>query len=71
MISVSMGNEINEEKLAEAREKLACHIEPPKQHKAESESAQPASSCGISGSQADFIDETGKVLLTRMTSAGG
>ena len=67
-----MGSAINDEKLKEAREKLACHIEPPKQRVADSaDSAQPASSCGISGAQADFIDDNGKVLLTRMTSAGG
>ena len=64
-----MGNETDDKKLKEAKEKLACHIEPPKQ-KADS-SARPASSCSISGAQADFIDENGKVLLTRMTSAGG
>lgn len=65
-----MGNEISDEKLKEAKEKLACHIEPPEK-KAESSGSQPASSCGSSGAQADFIDENGKVLLTRMTSAGG
>ena len=64
-----MSNDIDEKKLNEAKEKLACHIEPPKQ-KAET-STQPASSCSISGAQADFIDGNGKVLLTRMTSAGG
>ena len=64
-----MGNEIDEKKLKEAKEKLACHIEPPK--KTESSGAQSASSCGVSGAQTDFIDENGKVLLTRMTSAGG
>ena len=64
-----MGNEIDEKKLKEAKEKLACHIRPP-EHKSES-SSQTASSCGTSGVQADFIDENGNVLLTRMTSAGG
>ena len=65
-----MNNAKDEKKLKEAKEKLACHIEPPKQ-KAESDGSQSASSCSISGAQADFIDENGKVLLTRMTSAGG
>jgi len=65
-----MSNEINEEKLKEAKEKLACHIRPP-EHKSESSSSRTASSCGTSGAQADFIDENGNVLLTRMTSAGG
>ena len=64
-----MSNEINEENLKEAKEKLACHIEPPGK-KAES-SAQSASSCSVPEAQADFIDEHGNVLLTRMTSAGG
>ena len=69
MTERNMSNEINDEKLKEAKEKLACHIEPPK-HKSES-SSQTASSCSISGASADFIDENGNVLLTRMTSAGG
>ena len=64
-----MSMDINDEKLKEAKEKLACHIEPPKQ-KAE-RSSQPASSCSTSAAEADFIDENGNVLLTRMTSAGG
>ena len=65
-----MGNEIDEKKLKEAKEKLACHIRPP-EHKSESRGSQAASSCSASGAQADFIDENGNVLLTRMTSAGG
>ncbi|MBR2705850.1 MAG: hypothetical protein IKE74_01260 [Mogibacterium sp.] len=65
-----MNNEIDEKKLKEAKEKLACHIEPPKKN-AESSGPQAASSCGGPGAQADFIDENGNVLLTRMTSAGG
>ena len=67
---MSNKKEVDDKKITEAKEKLACHIEPPKQ-KAEGGSAQPASSCSISGAQADFIDENGRVLLTRMTSAGG
>ena len=66
-----MGMDFNtdEKKLKEAKEKLACHIEPP--HQRAGGGAQPASSCSSAGGQADFIDENGKVLLTRMTSAGG
>ena len=52
IITSNMGNETDDRKLKEAKEKLACHIEPPKQ-KAESSSSQPVSSCGISGAQAD------------------
>ena len=66
-----MGKEADDKKLKEAKEKLACHIEPPKQKAESAAEAQPASSCSISGAQADFIDGDGRVLLTRMTSAGG
>ena len=62
----TMGKEIDEKKLAEAKEKLACHISPPGERKASSESSAVAG-----GPQTDFIDENGKVLLTRMTAAGG
>ena len=77
---------IDEKILAEAKEKLACHILPPGAHadadaqaspwqKAMSEAAKEADpsgdSCGSSGSQADFMDENGNVFLTRMTTAGG
>ena len=48
-----MGKVIDDKTLQEAKEKLACHIEPPKP-KAPS-----------------FVDQTGKVLLTQMTTAGG
>ena len=48
-----MSREIDEKTLQEAKAKLACHIEPPKQ------TAQ------------NFIDPSGKVLLTQMTTAGG
>ena len=48
-----MGNKIDDKTLQEAKEKLACHIEPPKPK------------------APDFVDSTGKVLLTQMTSAGG
>ena len=49
----NMGNKIDDKILQEAKEKLACHIEPPKPK------------------APDFVDSTGKVLLTQMTSAGG
>ncbi len=48
-----MGKEIDDKTLQEAKEKLACHIEPPKPK------------------APDFVDHTGKVLLTQMTTAGG
>ena len=62
-----MGKEIDDKILQDAKEKLACKIEP----------ATYTDSIGAGGSscapaeQAGFIDTTGKVLLTRMTSAGG
>ena len=48
-----MGKILDENTIREAKEKLACHIEPP-------EPKAP-----------DFVDDSGKVLLTQMTSAGG
>ena len=62
-----MGKEIDDKILQEAKEKLACKIEPTTFSDG---STAGVSSCA-SGGQADFIDSTGKVLLTRMTSAGG
>ena len=59
-----MGKEIDEKKLQEAKAKLACHIEPPKQKA--SDSAEPPRQTAQ-----DFIDPSGKVLLTQMTTAGG
>ena len=47
------GKEIDDKTLQAAKEKLACHIEPPKPK------------------APDFVDHTGKVLLTQMTTAGG
>ena len=47
-------------KIEEAREKLACHIRPPKS--GSSEGAASADSTEIGGAQTDFIDESGKVL---------
>ena len=78
-------NTIDEKKLAEAKEKLACHILPPGHHDdapdspwmaamadAEKGSApSDASNSASGGAQTDFIDANGKVLLTQMTSAGG
>lgn len=62
-----MGKDIDEKTLKEAKEKLACKIEPAAYSDG---SAADGSSCAPAG-QADFIDSTGKVLLTQMTSAGG
>ena len=59
-------------KIDEAREKLACHIISPGSAGSE---GSPAGGNNAppdnEGAQADFIDENGKVLLTKMTSAGG
>ena len=62
---------IDEKKLAEAMEKLACHIEPPKQRAESDTDFQSASHAASGGSQADFITDDGRVLLTQMTTAGG
>ena len=52
---------IDDEKLRAAREKLACHIEPPKK--------TAAPSCS---SDASCVNKTAdKIRLTEMTSAGG
>lgn len=61
-----MSNEFNidDNKLREAKEKLACHIEPPKAHAAPS----TESSCGTSAPA--FMDGD-KVKLTQLTTAGG
>ena len=62
----------DENKIAEAREKLACHIMPPGSHgSANSSGSDAEASADKGGSQTDFIDENGKVLLTQMTTAGG
>jgi hypothetical protein len=79
-------NTIDEKKLAEAKEKLACHIMPPGHHddeasespwmkamadaERESASSDASNAAGSSGTD-DFIDPDGNVLLTRMTTAGG
>ena len=62
-----MGKEIDDKILQESKEKLACKIEPATYTDA---IGTGGSSCASAG-QADFIDTTGKLLLTRMTSAGG
>ena len=61
-----MDNNISEEKLRAAKEKLACHIEPPGSHAAHATQQEQGSSCGIAA-----IPQGGKVRLTEMTSAGG
>ncbi len=66
-----MSNKIDEQKLKEAKEKLACHIEPPKPKTEDKPKSEVLSCAGSPVGQADFIDENGKVLLTQMTSAGG
>lgn len=62
-----MDNNISEEKLREAKDKLACHIQPPGQ------AAHTDGSCGQDTAAAgeSFIDPDGTVHLTRMTTAGG
>ena len=62
-----MSRDIDEKTLKEAKEKLACKIEPA----AYGDGNSSGVSSHASGGQADFIDSTGKVLLTQMTSAGG
>ena len=62
-----MGKDIDEKTLREAKEKLACKIEPATY----GDGSAAGGSSRASGGQADFIDTTGKVMLTQMTSAGG
>lgn len=81
-----MNSNINDEKLKEAKAKLACHIEPPKgsayaRMLAESQGAgDPApaaasaddSSCSISScGQSSAPSDRDRIRLTEMTSAGG
>jgi len=77
-----MSEKISEEKLKEAKEKLACKIESPEAHaarkaaEAEKVSAGTVSdaqnsSCGISAPQEGAVSADGKVRLTQMTTAGG
>ena len=62
-----MSRDIDEKTLKEAKEKLACKIEPTTY----GDGTASGGSLHVSGGQADFIDSTGKVMLTQMTSAGG
>ena len=82
-----MSKKIDDEKLREAKAKLACHIEPPKGSPyaemlaqsglgsdAPAETPSAASSCGTaSGSSCGTAApaQGGKIRLTEMTSAGG
>ena len=71
-----MGKEIDEKKLQEAKEKLACRIEPAAYGDG-TVSADPVSrtSDQTDGfqkpAQPDFIGPDGRVFLTSMTTAGG
>ncbi len=66
---MSNSSNIDEQKLIEAKEKLACHIQPPSAHASAAKNVQEdASSCGSACSAAMPSE---KVRLTQMTSAGG
>ena len=54
---------IDEDKLRAAKEKLACHIQPPNAH-----AVQTAASCSVPQAAEVASD---RVRLTQMTSAGG
>ena len=60
-------NKISSEKLAEAKEKLACHIKPP----GHADNSGAGASGVISRPQNSFMDEAGRIYMTRMTDAGG
>ena len=72
-----MSNNVTDEKLKEAKAKLACHIEPPKgspyaemlaQNGISSDApAETAASCGTTAAPV----QGEKIRLTEMTSAGG
>lgn len=65
-------NSYEENRIAEAKEKLACHIADPRDAKSSGAHDDGDSAAQKNrDAQNDFIDETGKVLLTRMTAAGG
>ena len=68
-----MGKDIDEKTLQEAKEKLACKIEPAtfSDGSVTAASSDAQSSKVTSVPQSDFIDPDGKVRLTRMTTAGG
>ena len=60
-----MSNNIDEKKIAEAKEKLACHIAPP------GVAHSDAGASSASAAPENFIGDKGEVFLTRMTAAGG
>lgn len=67
-----MDTNITDEQLREAKAKLACHIEPPGQHRTadtEQTSAPGASCTAADASRGMGADN--KVRLTQMTTAGG
>lgn len=80
-----MSNKIDEKKLREAKAKLACHIEPPKnspyaqmmaQQAAENRPEVPSEGQSTGGASCSTGTGTvpvhdGKVRLTEMTTAGG
>ena len=82
-----MSKKIDDEKLREARAKLACHIEPPKGSAyaemlaksglasdvpaREEVSVSDASCGGASCNTSDMPAQGEKIRLTEMTSAGG
>lgn len=74
---------LDDERIRQAKEKLACKIEPPAVHAAkkaareaaaaESGSCETSGSCSISGSDGSpgIYGEDGRIRLTQMTTAGG
>lgn len=74
VLYIHMDNMIDEKKLNEAKKKLACKIKPA-EYVSMSAAGGVSNACdSMPGSrqvQPDYIDQNGKVLLTRMTSAGG
>lgn len=66
-----MGREISEEELKNAREKLACHIEPQKFSSGTDGATLGGSSSAAPVSSDQCFGPNGEVFLTRMTAAGG
>ena len=75
-----MENKIDDEKLKKAKEKLACHIEPPKgspyaemlAKASDRDIAHEESSCSISCNTESVVSSRSDgIRLTEMTSAGG
>ena len=66
---------INEEKLAKAKEELACKIQPTTfktdDDFVDEREGVKARAAGQANAVPDFIDEEGRVRMTRFTSAGG